>query len=127
MYTSRFLKESEDVTIKSAKKLCKPEAKDPENPCVIGMSLLQIGPVNILGISGELFTSIGKHLKEESGSKNTVIVSYHSATGEEGPGYILDDDGLERGAWGWNRYPAKIGATQPAMTETMKELFKEAK
>ena len=125
--TIKVMKTAVDPTIRCAKEICQPTPKDPENPCNIGMSLFQIGPVNLVGVSGELFTTIGLALKKASQSDNTVIVSYHSALGENGVGYILDDDGLERGCWGWNRYPGRIGATVPAMTDCLRKMMKEAK
>ena len=118
---------ADETTIRCAKDYAKPVSTNPEKEFNIGMTLLQIGPINLIGVSGELYTSIGQHLKKESNSNKTIIVSYHSALGENGVGYILDDDGLERGGWGWSRWQVKHGSTVTAMTETMKNLFHNAK
>ena len=116
-----------DVTIKGATEIAEPQSVNPEDPAKIEMSLLQIGPVTLVGVHGELFTTIGLHMKKASKSDKTIIVSYNAKTSRNNAGYILDDEGLKNGAWGWQRFKAMPGTVQDAMTETMFQMMQKAK
>ncbi len=56
----------------------------------IGVGLLQIGDINLVTVSGEVYTDIGLRLKDESPASKTMVVTLTS--GPRGPGYIYSDD-----------------------------------
>jgi hypothetical protein len=60
----------------------------------VRMQTLRIGDVALLGVSGELYDSFGKFIRETAPLKNTVIVT-HVAIGTVQSEYILDDWAFE--------------------------------
>jgi len=60
----------------------------------VRMQTIRIGDVALLGVSGELYDSFGKLIRETSPMKNTVIVT-HCAFGMIISEYILDDWAFE--------------------------------
>ena len=66
-----------------------------EEPYRIRMQALQLGDVALVGIGGELYSSLGKVIREASPIKHTVIIN-HNASLVEDAGYILDDDAICR-------------------------------
>ncbi|MDR3342365.1 MAG: hypothetical protein LBT14_06175 [Treponema sp.] len=60
----------------------------------VRMQMLRIGDVALLGLSGELYDSFGKFIREISPMKNTVLVT-HVAIGTAQSEYILDDWAFE--------------------------------
>lgn len=63
------------------------------DPYQIRVHLVRIGDVALLGISGELFSSMGLRLKEVSPLEHTVIIN-HDASLMARSHYIFDDDTL---------------------------------
>jgi hypothetical protein len=63
----------------------------------VRMQTLRIGDVALLGVSGELYDSFGKLIREISPLKDTVIVT-HCAFGVVISEYILDDWAFEHSA-----------------------------
>ena len=63
----------------------------------VRMQNVRIGDVALLGVSGELYDSFGKEIREISPMKNTVIVT-HCAMGVIISEYILDDWVFEHSA-----------------------------
>lgn len=55
----------------------------------IGVGLLQIGDINLVTVSGEVYSEIGSRLKAESPATKTMLVTLVS--GPRGPGYIYSD------------------------------------
>ena len=66
-----------------------------EEPYRIRMQALKIGDAMLLGIGGELYSSFGKMLREESPAAFTAVIN-HNASLIDDAGYILDDDTLAR-------------------------------
>lgn len=56
----------------------------------IGVGLLKIGEINLVSVSGEVYTDIGLRLKAESPASKTMIVTL--TNGPSGSGYIYSDD-----------------------------------
>jgi neutral ceramidase len=56
----------------------------------IGVGLLQIGDVNLVTVSGEVYTDIGLRVKAESPASKTMFVTL--ANGPRGSGYIYSDE-----------------------------------
>jgi neutral ceramidase len=67
--------------------------QDGQDYC-IRTQLLRIGNIAFIGVGGELFNSIGRHLMDISPLKQTMVVTHNVSV--TGAGYILDDDGLTR-------------------------------
>lgn len=62
-----------------------------EGPDVtIGMGLLRIGDINIVTVSGEVYTDIALRLKAESPASKTMLVTL--VNGPSGSGYIYSDN-----------------------------------
>jgi hypothetical protein len=64
------------------------EDADPVN---IRLSLLKINDVALTGVSGEVFTHIYQHLKQESPFNDTIMVTHANGFGD----YIPSDDAFE--------------------------------
>jgi len=88
------------------------------DPYDIRMQMLRIGDVALLGLSGELYTSISLHLKEISPLKNTVIVT-HCSSAYSRSGYIYDDDAIERRALHHNKSRILPGYVKDEMSRVM--------
>jgi neutral ceramidase len=69
---------------------------DGVDPYEIRLHLLRIGEVALCGFSGELYTSLGRRLKEISPLENTVLIN-HDASLMARSNYIFDDKTLARG------------------------------
>lgn len=66
---------------------------DLADPYDIRLHLMRVGEIAFLGISGELYSSIGRRLKEVSPAKNTIIIN-HDASFLSCCNYIFDDETL---------------------------------
>ena len=62
---------------------------EPDEDVTIGVGLLQIGDINLVSISGELYTEIGYRIKHEMPASKVMIVTL--ADGPAGGGYIYSD------------------------------------
>ncbi len=58
--------------------------------------LLQIGPLALIGIDGELYTSHGQAMKAASPVADTFILNHDSSLLLDNPGYIMDDATIAR-------------------------------
>ncbi|HTS31530.1 MAG TPA: neutral/alkaline non-lysosomal ceramidase N-terminal domain-containing protein [Bryobacteraceae bacterium] len=61
-------------------------------PVNIRLGLLMIGDVALAGVSGEVFTLIHRHLKEESPFRNTIMVTHANGSS----GYIPNDGSFDQ-------------------------------
>lgn len=66
-----------------------------EQPYQIRVHLMKLGQIALWGVSGELFSSLGKAITE-SLSGGTHLIVNHDASLMANTGYIYDDDALER-------------------------------
>lgn len=57
--------------------------------------LLQVGPLALIGIDGELYTSLGQAMKAVSPVKDTFIINHECSLLLNNPGYIMDDNMME--------------------------------
>ena len=62
----------------------------------IRLHLVRIGDIALMGINGELYTTLGQKIREVSPMKNTIIVSHECSLLPDNPGYILDDETIYR-------------------------------
>ena len=67
------------------------EGNENPEPYTVRLHLVKVGEVAFYGIGGELYSSLGKRVKEISPMKNTVIIN-HDASLMVNCGYIYDDD-----------------------------------
>jgi len=65
------------------------------DPYEIRLHLLRLGEIALLGFSGELYSALGRRLKEISPAKNTILIN-HDASLMARSGYIFDDETLAR-------------------------------
>ena len=75
-------------------------APDPVNTYDVRLQVMQLGDVALVGVSGELYSSIGTLMKEVSPAEKTIIITH--AQGNDGvfSGYIYDDEGCTMGGNG---------------------------
>lgn len=85
---------------------------------------LRIGPLVLCGFSGELYTSFGRLVQRLSPFPATAVIN-HDATFLSNAGYILDDDGLARGALGSRHSCLQPGYLAEAFQRELQTLFSE--
>lgn len=96
--------------------------------------LLQVGPLALIGVDGELYTSLGQAMKAVSPVKDTFVLNHDSSLLLNNPGYIMDDAMMERlkacegrgaqrgGIPGGGIY-TRPGSVKTALEEATKALF----
>lgn len=65
------------------------------DPYEVRLHLVKLGNVALLGFSGELYSSLGRTIKEISPLENTILIN-HEASLMARSGYIFDDETLAR-------------------------------
>jgi hypothetical protein len=91
-----------DWSITPGRLVVRENPKDPASPVKeiitdgvpdvkIRLQLLRLGDIAIVGTSGEMYSSLGQHMRDASPLKDTCIASI---CGTRAPGYIPDDDAL---------------------------------
>lgn len=97
---------------------------------VIRTHLLQIGPLALIGIDGELYTSHGQAMKAVSPVPDTFIINHDSSLLADNPGYIADDASIKRmkdcegrGSIPGGRVYTAPGTVKAALEESTKRLF----
>lgn len=97
---------------------------------IIRTHLLRIGPLALIGIDGELYTSLGQAMKAVSPVPDTFLINHDSSLLPNSPGYITDDAtiahikacGGRSGLPGDRIYTAP-GTVKAALEESTKRLF----
>ncbi len=90
----------------------------------LSLSLLRLNDIALVGCPGELFTSIGMYMKENSELECTLVCNHIWTHEGQFEGYMSDDEGIELGGSGTNaRYQA--GYINDALTDLMNELIEE--
>jgi hypothetical protein len=97
---------------------------DDTKPYDVRLHLIKMGDVALLGISGELYTTLSLHLKAISPMSNTVIVT-HDASALSRSGYIYDDDGIARKALHHNRSRILPGYVKESLAKVTLDLFEK--
>lgn len=96
--------------------------------------LLQIGSLALIGVDGELYTSLGQAMKTASPVKDTFILNHECSLLLNNPGYIMDDAmmgrlkacagrGSERGGVPGGGVYTRPGTVKAALEQAAKELF----
>jgi hypothetical protein len=91
----------------------------------ISLQLLRLGDIALVGFPGELFSTLGKAIKQGSPLKNTIVVNHAWQRITQQPGYHADDAAIARGGFGTNAaykpgYLSKalVGLTNAMIRET---------
>jgi hypothetical protein len=121
-------------------------AKTPLNPALpkelagegsstydIRLHLLQIGSIALIGVNGELYSSLGKTVMDASPLRHTVVINHECSLVPGNPGYILDDETVLRcqnadavkipGGARFRGLPGYIG---PALIKCINNMFRIA-
>ncbi len=89
-------------------------------PVKLRLSVMKIGSIVFAGISGELMTSIGMKIKEQSPFSNTIIVTHSNGSS----GYICTDEAYKEGG-----YEPMVSRTMPGVEKiiltTFRDMFSE--
>jgi neutral ceramidase len=88
----------------------------PGKPVRLRFSVVKVGPVVFAGISGELMTSIGMKIKEESPFNHTVILTHCNGTS----GYLCTDEAYKEGG-----YEPMTSRTMPGIEKIIIDTFAE--
>jgi hypothetical protein len=89
----------------------------------IHLKVVRIGNIALAGSPAELYTSLGLYMKEHSTLENTIVFN-HTWT-QEGAynGYVLDDETLAIGGYGYGRTFYKEGTINDGLTNLMNALI----
>lgn len=115
-------------------------SENPEytKPYEIRIHLLQIGPLALLGVDGELYTSLGQAMKAASPVKDTFVINHECSLLLNNPGYIMDDAmmeklracdgrGSQRGGAPGGGICTRPGSVKEALEDAVAELFGKEK
>lgn len=100
----------------------------------IRLHLLKIGPLALVGVDGELYTSLGQAMKAASPVKDTFVINHEASLLLNNPGYIMDDNmmarlkacggrGAQRGGIPGGGIYTRPGSVKAALEEATKALF----
>ena len=110
------------------------ETEGDNPPWKIRLQALKLGDLGFMGIGGELYTTLGRAIRESSPMTDTVVIN-HNVSLLHDSGYILDDaalarvhvkaPGLERACFvpGGNRAVNLPGTVQASLEKHTKEMF----
>jgi hypothetical protein len=110
----------------------RPREASNEEPSTynIRLHLLQIGSIALIGVNGELYSSLGKVLMDASPLKHTVVINHECSMVPGNPGYILDDETILRGQKadaakmpGGARFGGLPGYIGPALVTCVNNMF----
>ncbi|MCD7807191.1 MAG: hypothetical protein LUH19_07615 [Lachnospiraceae bacterium] len=107
---------------------------EDQPPYRIRLHLLRIGSVALFGVNGELYSSLGKAVKNMALMKNTVVINHDASLVPGNPGYIYDDETIERVCCmdgvaaperipGTRNFRARKGDTLPSLRIHIKNMF----
>lgn len=96
--------------------------------------LLQVGPLALIGIDGELYTSHGQAMRAASPEEDTFIINHDSSLLLNNPGYIADDAtlawlracggrGSQRGGIPGGGTYTRPGTVKAVLEESVRRLF----
>ena len=90
----------------------------------IGLGLIQIGDINLVTVSGEVYSEIGMRLKAESPASKTILVAL--ASGPRGPGYIYSNEASYHLTFQVISSSLKPGYAEKGIVSTALDLMKQA-
>ena len=71
--------------------LNQPDGPVSDTPYRVRLHMVRLGDLALIGVNGELFTSLGRIVQAAAPVKNAVIINHEASLVVDGPGYILDD------------------------------------
>ena len=92
---------------------------EDSDPVSIRLSLLLINDISLAGVSSEVMTMIGEHLKRQSPLSHTVIVTHADGSS----GYIPDDAGFEQVSYEITTSPLSPGCAENAIVNGFLKLM----
>ena len=87
----------------------------------ISLQLLRIGDIALVAFPGELFSTLGRDIKQSSPLKNTLVVNHAWQRPYQRPSYHADDAAIARGGFGTNAayQPGYLSKTLVSMSGAM--------
>ncbi|NOW48277.1 hypothetical protein FHW96_004465 [Novosphingobium sp. SG751A] len=80
----------------------------------VNLRMLRVGPIALMGFSGELFTQLGLDIKKASPLPDTLVVNHVWGEAGEQTGYHADDAAKALGGFGTDgRYQPSPGGVRP--------------
>ena len=89
------------------------------DPVSIRLSLVRLNDIALTGVSGEVFTQIGQHLKKDSPFTNTIMVSHANGTS----GYIPSEDSFDAISYENTASRLKRGCAEPGIVNGLVEMM----
>ncbi|MDO4273742.1 MAG: DUF6273 domain-containing protein [Eubacteriales bacterium] len=90
----------------------------------ITLQMMRIGDIGLACFPGELFSSIGTYMKDNSLLEDTIIVNHTWQRDYQNNGYHADDESIELGGFGTNaKYES--GYLKETLTEMMNGFYEE--
>jgi len=103
---AELIRTSDRINIRARQKITAFPAKDPTMDSIsIRLSVLMLNHVALCGVSGEAFSLVGKHLKEESPFTYTAIINHCNGA----DGYLADDQAHKTPGYGYKKSRVKQG------------------
>ena len=93
---------------------------DDAPPVNLQLGVIMLNDIAFAGVSGEVVTRIGEHLKRDSPFANTIMVTHADGT----VGYIPDDASYPRQTFEVGSSPFKSGCTEPAIVNGLVGMMK---
>ena len=95
----------------------------PAGDCHIGVGLVQIGDINLVSVSGEIYTDIGLRIKKEMPASKVMVVSL--ADGPFESGYIYSDSAANHLTFQVIGSRLQPGHAETAIVNAAKDLYKK--
>jgi hypothetical protein len=90
------------------------------DPVGIRLSLLMIDRIALAGVSGEVFSLIGQHLKQRSPSPQTLLITHCNGSS----GYLPDDDAYGQISYEIQVTRVKPGCAEKAIVQGLRDLIR---
>jgi hypothetical protein len=94
---------------------------DDSDPVSIRLSLLVINDMALAGVSGEVMTMINEHLKKQTPSIHTIMVTHTNGSS----GYIPDDAAFEQVSYEITTSHLKPGCAENAIVNGFLHLIEQ--
>jgi hypothetical protein len=91
------------------------------DPVSMRLGLLMIGEIALAGVSGEVLTGIGQHLKRESPFNHTIMVTHANGSS----GYIPDDAAFDQISYEITTSRLKPGCAENAIVNGFLEMMQQ--
>lgn len=94
----------------------------------IRLHLVRIGPLALIGVDGEIYTSLGWAIQQAAGAQDTVVLSHDGSLLPNNPAYIFDDETLAvrrrcGGGLPGGRIYTQPGAVRDGLQKATRALF----